>query len=45
MEYMGLDKRIRRLPWWVRTVGLALMSAATLMLASNLNKPYIYFQF
>lgn len=44
-EYLDLNARARRLPWWVRTAGLAALAGLVLLAAVNNNTPYIYFQF
>ncbi len=44
-EYWDLDARVRRWPWTVRVVGLALVLLAVTLLAVNMDSPYIYFQF
>ena len=44
-EYMGLNDRIRRLPWWLRALGMGLLIGAMTLTATNLTAPYMYFQF
>ena len=44
-EYLGLNDRIRRLPWWLRALGMSLLVVIITMAATNLTVPYIYFQF
>ena len=44
-EYLDLNDRIRRWPWGLRTVALALLVVAIVLLAVNNSAPYIYFQF
>jgi alginate O-acetyltransferase complex protein AlgI len=44
-EYLALNERIKRLPWWLRAAGMALLAVFTLLSAVNLQMPYIYFQF
>jgi len=44
-EYMGLNERIRRLPWRLRAFGMGLLIVVITITATNLTAPYIYFQF
>ncbi len=44
-EYLGLNDRIKRLPWWLRAAGMTLLAVVTLLAAVNRQTPYIYFQF
>lgn len=44
-EYRGLNDRIRRLHPWLRAGGMALLVVIIILAATNVNTPYMYFQF
>lgn len=44
-EYLDLNARVRRLPWMLRTAGLALLVVIIILFSVNNSAPYIYFQF
>ncbi len=44
-EYAGLNERMARLPWWIKALGMCGVVMLTILGATNLTNPYIYFQF